>query len=702
MKIEEKIKLTPEQKYSLLNFHPSRLQEEIKRWLTEENCSALILTGERTIGRSYLLEAACFEQNFQGKPFVVASVDWSRITSKDPEDSKAYLSEQLKNQISDEHQKKNWQQMIKETFAIGVRLPILAYLGITLTIKLAGTLEFARELLTKCRTKLLSKKPADEYTALRRLLEALSKKHHLILHVCGAELLSIIDPEQLHDLCKALDKKYWRLQESADPPGRLLLAFSTTEPFKGNGEFSPLATLQEKRKLEVKPLNFYLLNEAIDTCFHPNLFGNGLTNPFSAMGLKQFISRFSQLNPFNKQFINFLHDYARKQENDEFCYPSFLADVCAELLHKKLLIRGKKYWQLSPDATGEELNAILGARPRSWNNELIKQLDKDYQPVVKLFFELAALCDPEIPCHLLLEWVCCEQQVDKKKLLERVHTQFLNDSALLKKKTGILWCFANPLLAVALRPINSSQMAADLLEWLQPRLPVSNRRYAGLYLRLAQYAGNEQYDEWRQRLNWWIEEDYSPILQLWLEGQLAEHNLQVSLLLKVVSHNIMVWPLVRIQAVMEACNTYYQTEDGIPLSMKGAWFSSLMGLLRFRQGRHDEALSHHEQALEIMEQALPEGHPDIAISHNNIGSVLHSMGRHDEALIRLQQVSKNHVQFKRKTSNQNQNIPNYRDVDTNSTVAAQKNFHHVENTLRRNSLCPCGSGKKYKQCHGKL
>ena len=119
-------------------------------------------------------------------------------------------------------------------------------------------------------------------------------------------------------------------------------------------------------------------------------------------------------------------------------------------------------------------------------------------------------------------------------------------------------------------------------------------------------------------------------------------------------------------------------------------------------GRHDEALSHHKQALEIREQALPEGHPNIATSHNNIGSVLHSMGRHDEALSHYEQAPKNYVQFKRKTSNQNQNIPNYRDVDTNSTVAAQKNFHHVENTLRRNSLCPCGSGKKYKQCHGKL
>ena len=26
---------------------------------------------------------------------------------------------------------------------------------------------------------------------------------------------------------------------------------------------------------------------------------------------------------------------------------------------------------------------------------------------------------------------------------------------------------------------------------------------------------------------------------------------------------------------------------------------------------------------------------------------------------------------------------------------------HVEKTVGRNEPCPCGSGKKYKQCHGK-
>ena len=35
-------------------------------------------------------------------------------------------------------------------------------------------------------------------------------------------------------------------------------------------------------------------------------------------------------------------------------------------------------------------------------------------------------------------------------------------------------------------------------------------------------------------------------------------------------------------------------------------------------------------------------------------------------------------------------------------AVAEKPFIRTENKVGRNDLCPCGSGKKYKQCHGKL
>jgi len=37
----------------------------------------------------------------------------------------------------------------------------------------------------------------------------------------------------------------------------------------------------------------------------------------------------------------------------------------------------------------------------------------------------------------------------------------------------------------------------------------------------------------------------------------------------------------------------------------------------------------------------------------------------------------------------------------NRTSAPQKTApNHVEKKIERNDPCPCGSGKKYKQCHG--
>jgi uncharacterized protein YecA (UPF0149 family) len=37
-------------------------------------------------------------------------------------------------------------------------------------------------------------------------------------------------------------------------------------------------------------------------------------------------------------------------------------------------------------------------------------------------------------------------------------------------------------------------------------------------------------------------------------------------------------------------------------------------------------------------------------------------------------------------------------VSTSSTTTQRR----VENKVGRNDPCPCGSGKKYKQCHGRL
>ena len=43
------------------------------------------------------------------------------------------------------------------------------------------------------------------------------------------------------------------------------------------------------------------------------------------------------------------------------------------------------------------------------------------------------------------------------------------------------------------------------------------------------------------------------------------------------------------------------------------------------------------------------------------------------------------------------------ELKANNPSEPQKNEPiHVEKKVGRNDPCPCGSGKKYKQCHGKI
>jgi eukaryotic-like serine/threonine-protein kinase len=61
-----------------------------------------------------------------------------------------------------------------------------------------------------------------------------------------------------------------------------------------------------------------------------------------------------------------------------------------------------------------------------------------------------------------------------------------------------------------------------------------------------------------------------------------------------------------------------------------------IGVYLTRLGRHDEALPHNQQALEIRQAILPAGHIDLARSHGNMGMVLGKLGRHDEAFMHLE------------------------------------------------------------------
>ena len=54
------------------------------------------------------------------------------------------------------------------------------------------------------------------------------------------------------------------------------------------------------------------------------------------------------------------------------------------------------------------------------------------------------------------------------------------------------------------------------------------------------------------------------------------------------------------------------------------------------QGRYEEALFHHQKALEVFLALFGQEHPDVAKSRNGIGNVLVRMGKHEEALVQYQ------------------------------------------------------------------
>ena len=58
-----------------------------------------------------------------------------------------------------------------------------------------------------------------------------------------------------------------------------------------------------------------------------------------------------------------------------------------------------------------------------------------------------------------------------------------------------------------------------------------------------------------------------------------------------------------------------------------------MGAIHDQMGQYSYALSYYKRGFEIFKQLLPPHHPDLAQSHNNIGTAYQNMGKYGEALL---------------------------------------------------------------------
>ena len=92
-----------------------------------------------------------------------------------------------------------------------------------------------------------------------------------------------------------------------------------------------------------------------------------------------------------------------------------------------------------------------------------------------------------------------------------------------------------------------------------------------------------------------------------------------------------------------------------------------------------------------------ELHSQIAV-HQDYGGVVPELASRDHADRLLPLLKKLLESANKKTSNSDLR---YNDFEGNNKESPQKTTPAIWGKVGRNSQCPCGSGKKYKNCHGK-
>ena len=132
-----------------------------------------------------------------------------------------------------------------------------------------------------------------------------------------------------------------------------------------------------------------------------------------------------------------------------------------------------------------------------------------------------------------------------------------------------------------------------------------------------------------------------------------------------------------------------------------------LAMLHYAQGAYAKAEPLYARSLAIGEKSLGPEHPNVATSLNNLAMLYHAQGASAKAeplyaralAIREKMRGPEHLNTHaaRKAINSlgSQTVAQVQ----GSSIAADT---HNGVTLTRNSPCPCGSGKRYRQCHGAL
>ncbi len=608
--LQEGLQVNEGRYFTELNFHPLRLREELREWLIDPTGLPLVLQGEKGVGRLYSLQAACYNQELHDLPWAVLSMNGEQLNCSDPQQMIQWL---LKEQEELRKRKIDWKSLL--TNHPEIQLGPLPGLSLTLIIKSSETSRVARTLLDVCTVPRKSLLGGDPFAALRRLLKIVLADCNLILHIKTADLLDVGTVGGLLNLRELLDRAAMTEQRH----GRLLFACSCSPDTRPADLLS--RRNDEIHRASVQGISERDLRACLDQNFPPNCFGKGQ--------------------------IAGLHLCGRAREEDRLASSSRIAGIVGELLKEKLLIWDEDCWQFNPHLP-DSVNEVLGS---SFLEQYQQRLDiiesDDLRKDVDQFIELAALCPQWIPVQLLIGYMKLNEE-RAELLVDCLDDLFVDTepALLVDEQYGYpgfaefcaeqeiaLYRFAAPMLAASQRPKSDPEKKAEeLLGYFEKKLPKSNRVAAALCWQLAEQAGMEVQERWRERLGWYFEPKMARRFADTLLARMEAGLVSPRALLNRAEDEIEQQPVHLLQAIICACDRWYEVQGGVPGNLEGALFFGMFGSLLDDLGYYEEALEKHESAFAIRQRILPEDHPNIGVSLNNIGVTLDYLGRYEESL----------------------------------------------------------------------
>lgn len=100
---------------------------------------------------------------------------------------------------------------------------------------------------------------------------------------------------------------------------------------------------------------------------------------------------------------------------------------------------------------------------------------------------------------------------------------------------------------------------------------------------------------------------------------------------KIRVHDLTKW-LISIGEVARAHQFHQKASKQQARHLHDAEYFTLRANIEFHRGNHEQAMKYSLHSHYVLQATLPENHPDLATSYNNIASVYNRMGDHQSAL----------------------------------------------------------------------